>query len=712
VLFLTPIHEPLRVIQSLLIALLAAAVCLALARRVRSADSQLAQRWSVGGALVLGSGLWAMHFVGLNALKLPIEIGFAAGATFVSWLAALAAAAIALQTAALPRVSPARLAGAALALAGSLMAMLYTGIAAIDLVPGFVWNAPRVLLSAALAVGSAFALLAACADLRSLPEAGAWRRRVPAALVVGALWAAMHHAAVAAAQVEVGSICLSADELGGRMLSALVALGAVALLTATLALGALDARLRAHAADLGAALQETKAELIAAHNKLRSFAFRDPLTGLPNRLLFEDRLTHAVARVDRQRGERRLAVMYIDLDGFKSVNDSLGHALGDDVLREAAARLRAMARDSDTIARVGGDDFLLLAEEAAGAADCRALAARIVDRLGEPFHIGGRRFSMSASVGIVLYPDGGRADKLLAQADVAMHAAKRAGGTGYALFESHMLAAGPDVLHLQNDLRQALERGELKLHYQPKVAAHGGAVSGVEALLRWTHAERGPISPAVFIPLAERFGLIGALGDWVIEEACRQMATWKADGLRVRVAINLSVHQLRQEGLAARITSALRRHGVAPADLLCEITESVAMEDLCNSLPVFDELLKAGLYLSIDDFGTGYSSLAYLRRLPARQLKIDRSFINDLETSADARALVQAVVGLAHALGLKVVAEGVETAGQQAILTRLGCDELQGYLFAKPMAPEALGGWLASLPQPSPTHETEAAVAS
>ncbi|MDE1950323.1 MAG: EAL domain-containing protein, partial [Burkholderiales bacterium] len=362
---------------------------------------------------------------------------------------------------------------------------------------------------------------------------------------------------------------------------------------------------------------------------------------------------------------------------------------------EVAARLRGLAREGDTVARIGGDEYVLMVEASGPPEQCRAQAQRLVAELARPLRIADLEFVVSASVGVSVHPDHGAADKLLAHADAAMYAAKRAGGGRCVLYHPGMDESAFDQLSLQTELRQAIEQGALELHYQPKIDARSGATVGVEALLRWHHPERGPVSPAVFVPVAERFGLIGALGDWVIDEACRQMGVWAEAGMAVSVAINLSVHQLRREGLAAYIDAALRRRRVAPSQLLCEITESVAMDDLGASLPVFEQLLAIGVYLSIDDFGTGYSSLSYLRRLPARQLKIDRSFVHDLEASADARAIVQAVLGVAHALGLSVVAEGVETAGQCKILRALGCDELQGYLFARPMPAAELPDWLA-----------------
>jgi EAL domain-containing protein (putative c-di-GMP-specific phosphodiesterase class I) len=302
---------------------------------------------------------------------------------------------------------------------------------------------------------------------------------------------------------------------------------------------------------------------------------------------------------------------------------------------------------------------------------------------------------ISASLGIVVYPDHGHADKLVAHADAAMYAAKRAGGSTYVLFEPHLHGGALEQLSLQSDLRRALELGQIELHYQPKIDAARGQISGTEALLRWHHPERGTVSPAVFIPIAERYGIINELGNWVIEEVCRQMQAWADEGVRMRVAINLSVHQLRQDDLVGRIQSALDRHHVEASQLLCEITESVAMEDIKATQNAFEGLQRIGVYLSIDDFGTGYSSLSYLRQLPARQLKIDRSFIHDLEGSSDARAVVDAVIQLAHALGLRVVAEGVETGGQRDILLNLRCDEMQGFFFARPMDAATLLAWTA-----------------
>ena len=452
------------------------------------------------------------------------------------------------------------------------------------------------------------------------------------------------------------------------------------------------------------ALTKANLQLESANEELRRRAFIDPLTGLPNRMLFEDRLLHAMQRYDRDDDSRarrepcKLAVLFVDLDGFKPINDMLGHAVGDEVLKEAARRLRTATRDSDTVARIGGDEFVLLAEDVSDVADCASLANRVIQVLAQPLEVQGHQVTLSGSVGVALYPEHGDRLKLVQNADAAMYTAKRAGGNTYALFESRMNEGLQDQLSLQQDLRHALERGELQLHYQPKIDARLGRLQGVEALLRWQHPTRGMVGPNVFIPIAERFGLINGLGNWVIEESCRQMRVWADEGLSMNVAINLSVHQLRTEELVPRIESALARYQVMPSQLLCEITESVAMEDIESTQRAFEALSRIGVYLSIDDFGTGYSSLSYLRQLPARQLKIDRSFVADIEVRPDARAIVSAVIQLAHQLGLRVVAEGVETEGQRDILLVLQCDELQGYLLARPMAVEALDDWLQKQP--------------
>ena len=425
--------------------------------------------------------------------------------------------------------------------------------------------------------------------------------------------------------------------------------------------------------------------------RLSRAATVDNLTGLPTRLFFEGRLQEAAKKCEAKASH--LAVLFIDLDGFKPVNDTFGHSSGDRVLEQVGQRLKTLARGTGVAARVGGDEFLLLTPKAGDRDGVARLAERLIDVLSQPYKIDGREVAISCSIGIALYPDKCHPNKLIARADAAMYAAKRAGGARHCFYAPEMDTGVKQNFDMLRDLRQALANDELELFFQPKIDARSGKVTAAEALLRWNHPTRGMVMPSDFIALAERSGLIGPIGNWVIEAACKQARAWRDKGLRMRVAINLSAHQMRQDDIADRIAEALTRHRIHPSLLTCEITETAAMEDTGATQETFRRLGELGAHLSIDDFGTGYSSLSYLRQLPAEELKIDASFVADVDQSADARAVVDAVVKLAHALGLKVVAEGVETLRQHKVLVELGCDELQGYLFAKPMTARALLLW-------------------
>ncbi|MDP9014911.1 MAG: EAL domain-containing protein [Pseudomonadota bacterium] len=695
--YLPSSYDPAMVVASVLIGSFAAYVALDLAKRSRSRERLVAVGWWACGSVAMGTGIWSMHFIGMLAFSLPIALGYAKLLTLLSWLAAVAVSAMALAVASGGSLTMRRLGMGSLLMGAGVCAMHYIGMAALIITPGIVWNLWLIGASGAIAVGASAAALLIFFWLRRASLHYGWLYQLAAALVMGLAISGMHYTAMAAANFPFGAVCLSANSLAGGYLGNLVVLLSVALLAMTLLASTLDAQRR------------LAKSLRVANEELRKHAYLDPLTGLANRALFDDRLKHAVARYERggtrTRGSdpEKLAVLLLDLDGFKPVNDSFGHSAGDLMLREVAARVSAVVRESDTLARLGGDEFVLLTEGVGSAADCVQLAQRILEALAQPFDLPGQQVTISGSVGIVIYPDHGEKDKLVTHADAAMYIAKRSGGNTYALFEPHMDASPQEQLTIRNDLRHAIEFGQLQLFYQPKVFGEGLQISGLEALLRWNHPRTGMVSPLDFIPIAERFGLINSLGNWVINEACRQIRAWADEGVRMQVAINLSVYQLREDGLTDRIGQALRRHRVDGSQLLCEITESVAMEDIKAMQRTFEGLASIGVFLSIDDFGTGYSSLSYLRQLPAGQLKIDRSFVNDLDSSNDARAVVDAVIRLAHALGLKVVAEGVETAAQRDILRELGCDELQGFFFAKPMPANALLAWKAA-------HELSGAV--
>jgi len=415
----------------------------------------------------------------------------------------------------------------------------------------------------------------------------------------------------------------------------------------------------------------------------------DVISGLPGRPAFERALEDAAQQADRVQGA--LVMAYLDIDHFRLVNEAYGHATGDRLLKALPARLRQAVPTLMAAMRNAGDEFALLLP--GGHEQAQDAARRLREVLRQPFVIDGHELRIDASIGLALYPQHGSAPRLLMQAAAAMRAVKQAGGGGHAEFEASMGVDMRQRAELLRDLRQAVAQQRLQLVYQPKVDAGTLEVTAAEALLRWHDPQRGVVPPAVFVPLAEKNGLIGDIGRWVVDEACRQAAQWRAAGLRMRVAINVSGHQLRTDGWVEHLCGSLRRHGVPPERFTCEITESVAMEDTAVTRAAFERLREAGVHVSIDDFGTGQSSLAALRKLPAAELKIDRSFITDLETSADARAIVSTIVRMGHRLQLRVVAEGVETEAQRDALQSMGCDELQGFLFAKPLSATALALW-------------------
>ncbi len=422
-----------------------------------------------------------------------------------------------------------------------------------------------------------------------------------------------------------------------------------------------------------------------AEDDFKHLATHDALTGLPNRLLFGERVSEAIARSER--AQRGLAVLLIDLDRFKNVNDTLGHGAGDAVLKTCAERLARGLRDTDLIARISGDEFAVLVEPCAQPAAAIAVAHKALSAIERPLIIQGHEIVLTGSVGISIYHEDGRdVETLLKHADIAMFRAKENGRNNYQFYSAQMNPHSLQRLALETALRRALERGEFALHYQPKFDLKSGNITGVEALLRWKHAELGNVSPAQFIPIAEETGLIEPIGAWVLKEACEQAVRWHRQGLRgVRVAVNLSARQFRNQKLGRDIRKCLVESGLDPRLLELELTESMVMQDPEQAAAMLNELKSLGLSLSIDDFGTGYSSLAYLKRFPIDSVKVDRSFVKDIPDDAEDLAIVGAVIALAHSLRLNVVAEGVETEEQHVHLQRLGCNEMQGYFKSKPL---------------------------
>jgi diguanylate cyclase (GGDEF)-like protein len=425
--------------------------------------------------------------------------------------------------------------------------------------------------------------------------------------------------------------------------------------------------------------------LEAATRQLRHLATHDALTGLPNRVLLDDRIAQALTHANRER--HSFAVMHCDLDRFKLINDSLGHHAGDYLLQEVARRLTNVVRDVDTVARLGGDEFIIVLSPVTTRNDAELVARRVIEAMQPAVEIAGITIHASPSIGIAFYPDDGSSvEALIAHADAAMFTAKQRGRNSVQCYESGMDAGTHDKVRLESDLHTALAKHQFELYYQPKVDTMSGTFYSAEALIRWRHPERGLVSPAAFIPLAEECGLIGPIGEWVLREACRQGQAWQKAGLSpIRIAVNVAASQFRAGDLVQTIRRALADAELEPRFLEVELTESAVMSDPEESIKILEQLSDMGVLVSVDDFGTGYSSMSYLRRFPIDQLKIDRSFLSEITARSDDASIVGAIVSLAHNLRLKVVAEGVETVAQLDLLKTLGCDQYQGYQFSPPL---------------------------
>lgn len=441
-------------------------------------------------------------------------------------------------------------------------------------------------------------------------------------------------------------------------------------------------------------LQQVIQRAESSEASLTHLSQHDALTGLPTRLLIGDRTEQAIGQARRY--QKRVALLLLDVDNFKTINDSLGHAAGDEVLQEVAARLQQTVGDEDTVSRQSGDEFLVALADVDDLAAVSAVAVEIQQRLAQPITLRGMQLVTSISIGIALFPeDGEDFDTLLTHADMAMYQAKGAGRNGFCFFDARANAAARERLSLELRLREALQRDEFVLHYQPIVDLQSGRLLAVEALIRWQHPQDGMISPASFIPVAEHSGLIVDIGEWVLNEACRQMMVWQAAGLpRFVVSVNLSAVQFRRGNLETLVQSTLARFGLHPGCLELELTESILVQDSDALIELLQRLKNLGVRLSIDDFGTGYSNLSYLQRFQVDKLKIDQSFVRQLQGNAQDQAIVTAIIQMARSFKLLTTAEGVEDDPTRQLLAELGCDQGQGYFFARPMPGEALPGYI------------------
>jgi len=676
-------YNTVLVVASFLVAILASYTAVSMAERIHKSSGKTAAAWLGGGAFAMGLGVWSMHFIGMLAFSLPIELGYDAWLTFLSLLVAIASAAFALWISCRSELTLRRLAVGALIMGSGVAGMHYLGMEAMMMKPRIDYDPAWLTFSYVVAVTASGAALWITSYLGRV---GSHRRALKgvAGVVMGCAIVGMHYSGMEAARFPLGSVCGAANVgVDTDWLSILVAMVTVAVLAIALIITILDSRHASRTGQLNQSLHE-------ANKALEHMALHDALTRLPNRALLEDRIEQA--REAALRNDARFSILFMDLDGFKAVNDAYGHAVGDQLLVEAAGRIKSGIRGEDTVARFGGDEFVVLSQNS-HAEDIATLASKIADLIAQPYTVGGFDLMLSVSIGIAIYPqDGEDLRSLLVNADAAMYHRKEMGRNGYSFFDPSMNANAEDHLKLIQDLRLAIERNELVLHYQPRFDAATGAASGAEALVRWMHPRRGMVMPDHFIPAAEKTGLIVDIDNWVLNEACRQLSEWRKQGHDWTVSVNLSALQFTHAGLIGAVRTALDRHGVPPQSLTVEITESTAMRNVDESMVILKELDALGVRISIDDFGTGYSSLLYLKRLPASELKIDRGFVRELVRDTEDAAIVSAIIALGKALQLNIVAEGVETAAQKQFLNELGCHSLQGYLLGKPVAASAFPG--------------------
>ncbi|MBD8159638.1 EAL domain-containing protein [Pantoea agglomerans] len=657
---------------SLIVVFIASFTALDTAGRVAVSRGWSARFWLLVGGIAMGIGVWAMHFIGMLAMMMPMMMRYDTRLTILSLLVAILASVLAFgQTVGGLHLTRQRLLRGTLILGAGVVVMHYLGMYALLIEPQPEWNALLVALSVLIAFAASGLALWLAFHLRQ-GDHHLMLMRGLASLVMGIAIAGMHYVGMAAAEFSHSSM-MQPHGVSNAGLAVWVTLITLTILGVTLLSSMLDAQLRA---------ARLATRLNRANQELRQLAMHDNLTTLPNRVMLEQQLDLAIKQA--MLNEHRFAVIYMDLDGFKAVNDTWGHHVGDRLLVAVAERLCNQLSNTMLLVRLGGDEFVLMAECDISAA--RQLAQKLVKVISSPFELDRYVLHVSLSAGIAIFPLHGRnRQELLFNADAAMYHTKHSGRNGWCLFEPAMSAATQHQLELANDLWEAIEREQMRLFYQPKFCSGGTRLMGFEALLRWQHPQRGLLTPELFLPRAEKTGQIIALGNWVIGEACRQLRIWHSQGHSDwTVSVNLSALQFHQRDLLTILTQTLARNQLPGSALMLEITEAIAMRDPAFSQQRIRELQQAGVSVAIDNFGIGYANLLHLKDLDASELKIDRSFINCLRPGSEDATVVSAMLTLAQSLNLRMVAEGVETEEQQHLLTSLGFDALQGYLLGKP----------------------------
>lgn len=674
--------DPVLIAISYLVAFIASFVALDSAGKIPLSSRKAALFWRIAGGVTLGIGIWSMHFIGMLSMQMPMMMSYDLWLTLASLGVAVVASATALNIAvAGKKLSPFRLIFATAILSAGVVSMHYIGMAALKLDGSIVWDRRLVGLSVVIAVVASGTALWLAFRLRDKRK-GVFIDRIIAAFVMAAAICAMHYTGMSAAQFQEMAHTLPGG-IGELGLSIWVSVTTLCLLGVMLIISLIDSHRRT---------SRLTDNLHQLNRQLELQARFDALTGLANRhqmdLRMQDCLRSALLI------KKPFAVIFLNVDHFKRVNDTWGHSVGDELLIAVAQRITARLTREMTLARLGGDAFILLVPECD---DDRlnALVTALLEDVRRPLSVCGHTLSTTISAGVSLYPqDGETLHELKLKADAALNRVKEEGRNGWAIYRAEMSTAIPAKPGFLQELSQALERDQFELWYQPTWHAGDKTIHGFEALLRWRHPEQGVVLPNLFIPSLEQTGLIIPVGNWAIEAACRQLHFWTEQGFsQWTLSLNLSPIQFEQPDIFQIVSSMLEKYSLSPSRLILEVTESTALKNLDRSIELLNAFNHAGIVVSIDDFGTGYSNLLMLSVLPAKELKIDRSFVTSMLENEKSYKLVETIISIARTMEMNVVAEGIETEEQQAVLTRLGCDYLQGYLFSRPLPAEQVP-WL------------------
>ncbi len=676
------------VLLSLLVIFFSCLVTFSFTAKIYHSESRATRLWQIGGALVIGTGIWSMHFIGMLAFSLPIAVGYALDYTALSWLIAIAVSWLALQIASLRELTTRILLAGSLFMGAGISGVHYIGMYAMQLSPPIIYNQLLVMLSLLTAIAASMTAIHILFRLQVRRFESTFLPKISAAVMLSATLAGVHYTVMAAAWFAPNTFCSNATVTNPSLLALVIALGVTGLILVTFIISILDTRSIKNSLCRDRSLQD-------ASHELSHMATMDMLTRLPNRSAFLQHLELGIRRTSRLGSS--LAVVFIDIDHFKPINNAYGHHVGDEMLHAIAKRLNTAVRGCDMVARMGGDKFVALIEDINSDQDIVPIVERIVRSLREVFYIENHEIIISASVGIAVSPRDGDIERLIRCADAAMCRAKNDGRNRFRFFDADITLASGRLDEMQNDLRNALSRGELKLYFQPKVDSKTHALMGAEALLRWQHPIKGEISPEIFIPVAERFGLINQIGHWVIEESCRVLHRLREQGIALKISINLSPQQFCDPNLVTNILGVLERFDLPHSSIMFEVSEAAGLQNSKQFNMLSSAFRVAGIELAMDKFGTSDSCLAHLRRIKIDQLNLDHAFIGDISTNTKSLAITSAIIDLAHALNLIVVAGGIETEEQHKILTDLGCDQLQGFLFSHPVPEEKLASLVRQL---------------